>query len=422
MPYTHTSSSPFRPHRLHVPSRNQVLARDLADAAPTLDEGWTGGAVLELCAGHPKVPSFAVLDKSARVTGLLERERLLFQFSQPLWADVYRRRPISPLVTRDAMVVDAATPIEGVKELIAYRYPGAISSGFAVVEEERYAGMGTMMTLLEKTVDLAHLRAVELEEAQRLAEDASAAKSRFLATMSHELRTPLNAIIGFAELLLLPRAAELEQPRRDSYIADIRNSGAHLLSLINDILDYSKLEADHLPLNEAQFDLAQFLMDCLRLVHTQAEAGRVTLTLTPPPAVAAQGDERRLRQCVLNLLANAIKFTPAGGQVIVSATLTGPRDLAILVEDTGCGIPADQLGRVFEPFHQVESDLNRATNGTGLGLPLSRKLVERHGGTLELSSVVGHGTRARIGLPGRAISLEDLWQPADQVIVGPISY
>ena len=137
------------------------------------------------------------------MVGLIERERLYSQFSQPLWFDVYNRRPIAPLVTREAMVVDGTMPIEGVKELIAYRYPQAISSGFAIVEQERYLGIGTMTALLEKTVDLAHLRAIELEEAHRKAEIASEAKSRFLATMSHELRTPLNAIIGFAELLLM---------------------------------------------------------------------------------------------------------------------------------------------------------------------------------------------------------------------------
>ena len=410
MSHAHDSSTPFRPHSLHRSSRNQVLARDLAGAAPTLDEGWTGGAVFDLCASHPKVPSFAVLDGARRVTGLLERERLLFQFSQPLWADVYWRRPVGPLVTRDAMVVEADMPIEGVKELIAFRHPGAISGGFAIVEQDRYLGIGTMMTLLEKTVDLAHLRAVELEEAQRRAEDASAAKSRFLATMSHELRTPLNAIIGFAELLLLPRAAELDRARTAEYVADIRDSGAHLLSLINDILDYSRLEADHLPLNEAQFDLAQFLMDCLRLVRAQAEAGGVGLAMPSPPAAAVRADERRLRQCVVNLLANAIKFTPPGGLITLKAAVTGS-DLAIVVADTGCGIPAAQLERVFEAFHQVESDLNRATNGTGLGLPLSRKLVERHGGALDLLSDVGVGTQARITLPGRASPPESLWEP-----------
>lgn len=125
--------------------------------------------------------------------------------------------------------------------------------------------------------------------------------------------------------------------------------------------------------------------------RAQAAAGGVTLHLPPPPAIALKGDERRLRQCVVNLLANAIKFAP-GGTVTVSAAVTGPSGIEIRIADTGCGIPADQLERVFEPFHQVENELSRATNGTGLGLPLSRKLAERHGGTLDLESVVGGGT------------------------------
>jgi two-component system cell cycle sensor histidine kinase PleC len=389
-------------------SRNQVLARDLAGSAPTIEESWTGGAVLDLCATHPAIPSFAVVEGEGRVIGLIERERLYFQFSQPLWFDVYNRRPIAPLVTREAMVVDAATPIEGVKELIAFRYPQAISSGFAIVERGRYLGIGTMTALLEKTVDLAHRRAIELEEAHRKAEIASEAKSRFLATMSHELRTPLNAIIGFAELLLMRDVEQMEADRRRGYITDIRNSGAHLLALINDILDYSKLEADHLPLTETIFDLGQFLHDGLRLVRAQAEAGGVMLRLAPAPAIALKGDERRLRQCVVNLLANAIKFAP-GGEVTLSAERIGANGIEIRVADTGCGIPAEQLEQVFQPFHQVENELSRSTNGTGLGLPLSRKLVERHGGTLYLDSAAGNGTVAVLCLPGRAVSLDGLW-------------
>jgi signal transduction histidine kinase len=226
--------------------------------------------------------------------------------------------------------------------------------------------------------------------------------------MSHELRTPLNAIIGFAELLLLRDVGEMEPGRRRGYVTDIRNSGAHLLALINDILDYSKLEADHLPLSETIFDLGQFLHDGLRLVRTQADASGVTLRLAPPPAIALKGDERRLRQCVVNLLANAIKFAP-GGAITLSAETTEAKDIEIRVADTGCGIPTDQLEQVFQPFHQVENELTRTTNGTGLGLPLSRKLVERHGGTLCLDSAVGRGTTAVIQLPGRAVALDGLW-------------
>ncbi len=389
-------------------SRNQVLARDLAGPAPTIEEGWTGGAVLDLCANHPTISSFAVVEPGGMVIGLIERERLYYQFSQPLWFDVYNRRPIAPLVTREPMIVDGAMPIEGVKELIAYRYPQAISSGFAIVEQNRYLGIGTMTALLEKTIDLALLRAVELEDAHRKAETASQAKSRFLATMSHELRTPLNAIIGFAEFLLMRDEEQLDPQRRRNYVSDIRDSGAHLLALINDILDYSKLEADHLPLSETVFDLGQFLHDGLRLVRAQAEARAVDLRLAPLPAIALKGDERRLRQCVVNLLANAIKFAP-GGNVSVSAEVANTSDLEIRIADTGCGIPADQLELVFQPFHQVENELSRATNGAGLGLPLSRKLAERHGGSLRLQSASGSGTTAILRLPGRVLPLDGLW-------------
>ncbi len=200
----------------------------------------------------------------------------------------------------------------------------------------------------------------------------------------------------------------MEADRRRGYITDIRNSGAHLLALINDILDYSKLEADHLPLAETTFDLRAFLHDGLRLVRTQAEAGGVALHLAPLPAIALKGDERRLRQCVVNLLANAIKFAP-GGTVTLSAAVRGAAGVEIRVADTGCGIPPDQLEQVFQPFHQVENELSRTTNGTGLGLPLSRKLAERHGGTLRLDSAMGRGTLAVLSLPGRAVSLDGLW-------------
>jgi two-component system, cell cycle sensor histidine kinase PleC len=290
------------------------------------------------------------------------------------------------------MVVDGTMPIEGVKELIAYRYPQAISSGFAIVDQERYLGIGTMSALLEKTVDIGHRRAIELEEAHHRAEIASEAKSRFLATMSHELRTPLNAIIGFAELLLMRDVEQIEQRR--GYIADIRNSGAHLLTLINDILDYSKLEADHL--SETVFDLRRFLHDGVRLVCTQAEAAGITLHRPVPPAIALKVDERRLRQCVVNLLANAIKFAPRG-EVTVSAAATDSAEIRIA--DTGCGIPAGQPDRAFEPFHQIENELSRAT-GTSLGLPLSRKLARAWRNAGVRARGTGHDRHPQLSRPG----------------------
>ena len=194
-------------------SRNQVLARDLAGPAPMIEESRTGAAVRELCASHPAIPSFAVVEAGAKSSASSN--------AKPLWLDVYNRRPIGPLVTREAMVVEARPRSKG---LIAFRYPQAISSGFAVVEHERYLGIGTMTSLLEKTVHLAHRRAIELEEARRKAELAREAKSRSLAIMSHELRTPLNAIIGFAVFLLLREVEQVPAEQRRGYITDIRNS------------------------------------------------------------------------------------------------------------------------------------------------------------------------------------------------------
>ncbi len=267
------------PHALGV-SRNQVLARDLAGAAPTIEESWTGGAVLDLCAAHPAIPSFAVLAGQGRVIGLIERERLYSQFSQPLWFDVYNRRPIAPLVTREAMVVDGAMPIEGVKELIAYRYPQAISSGFAIVEQERYLGIGTMTALLEKTVDLAHLRAIELEEAHRKAEIASEAKSRFLATMSHELRTPLNAIIGFAELLLMRDVEQIE--RSAAATSPTSGTRARICSPSSTTSSTTRSSRPTTCRSARRCSTcASSCMTALRLVRAQAEAAGVTLHCRP---------------------------------------------------------------------------------------------------------------------------------------------
>lgn len=402
MPVTQDLSTPFRAHRLHGASRNQVLARDLAGDAPTLDEGWTGGAAFELCTNHPKVPSFAVLDDTARVIGMIERERLLYQFSQPLWADVYRRRPIGPLVSRGAMIVDAATPIEGVKELIAYRYPQAISSGFAIVEEERYLGIGTMMALLEKTVDLAHLRSVELEEAQRKAEDASAAKSRFLATMSHELRTPLNAIIGFSDLIQRELCGPIGHPSYAGYIKDIHVSGQHLLSIINDILDLSKIEAGKLQLSESVVPIERPVADCCRIVGARAEEAGVALHVAPIEHAEVKVDVVKFKQVLLNILSNAIKFTPPGGQVRVSARIDAA-GAALEIADTGIGMHPGDIAVALAPFGQVQSSMERRYEGTGLGLPLARGLMELHNGTLEISSRPGEGTTVRLCLPRERI-------------------
>ncbi|WP_320499998.1 sensor histidine kinase [Dongia rigui] len=376
-----------------------LLARDLVTDAPTIRPQTTGAKVLDLFRSNNALPLVAVTDADGIVYGAVERDRLLSVFAQPLWFDVYFKRPILALMNRQPLVVDEATPLDEIKRLITADYPDAIQAGFLVTRRGRFSGIGTMGKLLELTVEQTQKRIVELDEARHAAEFAASSRARFLATMSHELRTPLNAIIGFSELLLGLPGAGRDAPQLPDYIGDIGQSGKHLLGLINDILDYSKLEAGALTLNAHEFELTEMLHSAVGVARGQAAARDVKLELDPMPRLQMLADERRLRQVVINLISNAIKFSKPGSTV----TLRAHCDLAgapvIEIVDRGVGIAAEDLERVFEPFVQVESHLNRKNEGTGLGLPLSRQIMSLHGGTLHLESDLGAGTVAVMILP-----------------------
>jgi two-component system cell cycle sensor histidine kinase PleC len=393
------------------PQENQVrsafvmCAADLQEQAAVVGPLATGGEVLAILRRSPLTSIIAIVDPDGRVLGALERDRVLSTFAQPLWYDVYNRRPVWPLANRKPLLVDAAVPLDQVKQLIAREYPGAIQSGFLIAEEGRLAGFGAMAQLLELTVRQAQRRLVELDHARNAAEAAAAARSRFLATVSHELRTPLNAIIGFSDLLLLTVEGGAEPAKLGEYLSDIRSSGRHLLQIINDILDFSKLETGAVTLDEAEFDLDATIRSTLRIARGQSEARGVSLqNVTSDPTVVLRGDERKLRQVLLNLISNAVKFTPRGGTVVVEGEVDAEGRCVVAVRDDGVGIAAADLPKVFEPFVQADGDLDRASSGTGLGLPLSRKLVELHGGTLDLESVLGQGTTALITLPASRVS------------------
>jgi len=334
------------------------------------------------------------------VLGALERDRILSAFAQPLWYDVYNRRPVWPLANRRPLVVDRAVPLDQIKQLIAREYPSTIQSGFLIAAEGRFAGFGAMAQLLELTVQQAHRRLIELDNARHAAESAAAARSRFLATVSHELRTPLNAIIGFSDLLLMQVEGGGKAMKLDEYLTDIRSSGRHLLQIINDILDFSKLETGAVALDEAEFELQPVVDAAVRIARGHSESKEVTLDAAPIEfETVLRGDERKLRQVLLNLISNAVKFTPRGGRVEIFSQTGLAGTLVIAVKDTGVGIAASDLERVFEPFVQADGNIDRASSGTGLGLPLSRRLVELHGGTLHLESEPGSGTTAIVTLP-----------------------
>ena len=272
-------------------------------------------------------------------------------------------------------------------------------------------GGGFVTTYIDETdarqreADLTRIRgeleakAVELAATARSLHAANAAKSMFLANMSHELRTPLNAILGFSEIMRDAMLGPLDQRYR-GYAKDIHLSGAYLLRLINDILDTSKIDAGQMHLEQDRIDLAELIGECERLVLERARTAGVAVVCAigrgfPPIA----GDRLRLKQALLNLLVNAVKFTPAGGSVRVSASAARPHGIDIAIADTGIGMEPASIARALEPFQQLDNRLARRYEGTGLGLPLAKSLIELHGGRLTIESAASKGTTARIWLP-----------------------
>jgi signal transduction histidine kinase len=240
----------------------------------------------------------------------------------------------------------------------------------------------------------------EIEDKSRQLEVANKHKSEFLANMSHELRTPLNAIIGFSEVLLERLFGELNE-KQDDYLKDIHSSGRHLLTLINDILDLSKVEAGRMELELSTFDLAGAISNAMTLVRERAQRHGIALGQEVDPELGELvADERKFKQILLNLLSNAVKFTPDGGRIDVSARADGD-NVVVAVHDTGIGIAPEDHAAVFEEFRQVGRNYTSKQEGTGLGLALTRKFVELHGGTIRVESQPGQGSTFTFTLPAR---------------------
>ncbi|WP_244433780.1 PAS domain-containing sensor histidine kinase [Azospirillum sp. B506] len=271
----------------------------------------------------------------------------------------------------------------------------------------------TDVTTLKLNEERLRIREAEARAARVEAESASRAKSAFLAQMSHELRTPLNAVLGFSEMLLSEALGPLGNPRYRSYASDIRDAGTHLLALIDDILELSRLEGGGIPMAEEGVDLDSLSLRVVSALQEVAKEGDVHVRREVPANLPLlQGDASALTQMLTNLLSNAVTHTRPGGEVVLTAHQMPDGAIGLMVADTGVGIATAELPRILAPFEQQDSSIARNSRGTGLGLPIVKRLVEMHGGRLELTSQPGVGTAVVLIFPAERSLPRDRCRPA----------
>jgi signal transduction histidine kinase len=276
----------------------------------------------------------------------------------------------------------------------------------AVVVGALFAVLGMLIFYVgrDRVLQEQQQRNAALTESVRLAEEASRLKSRFFASMGHELRTPLNAIIGFSEAMKAKVFGPLGAPKYEEYAGTIHSSGRHLLAVVDDILDMARIEGGKAMLHESVFSLRGALANCAHLIAPEAErAGELFVARVPDGLPAVRGDEAKIKQIVLNLLSNAVRYTPRGGRVTLSAEFRADGAVVIAVSDNGIGIPASELQHVFEPFRQVDDANVKKGGGLGLGLNIAKSFAELHSAELTLESDLGRGTTARLVLPAERL-------------------
>ncbi len=333
----------------------------------------------------------------ARIYGYDGPEQLLSRLTDiggQLYADPARRDEFVRIMRENGVVLDFESEV--------HRRDGALIWITETCREVR-TSTGRLLYYEGTVEDITERkrREEELRAAKETAETANRAKTEFLATMSHELRTPLNAVMGFAEIIHKEAMGAVNIPAYRDYAGNIHASGQHLLAVINDILDFVKAESGNLPLEIETVDLASLTGGVIRLLENQAKsAGVCLIEKIPDGAVPCPGDERRLRQVLINIAGNAVKFTPSGGSVTLSCAEAEGGQVRLEVRDTGIGMSAEDLAHVGEPFYQADSKLDRQYEGTGLGLAICQRLVKLHGGSMEIDSAPGQGTTVAVLLPG----------------------
>ena len=350
-----------------------------------------------------------IIDRDGKITGMNKSAEALFGFDFAEIQNSSFTMLFAPESHRAA--------VDYLDKLASNGVASILNDGREVVGRERNGGLIPLFMNLGKVGDnnekfCAVLRDItqwkraeeELTGARRQAEQASSHKSDFLAKISHEMRTPLNAIIGFAEVMMEERFGPIGSERYREYLRDIHHSGGHLISLINDLLDLSKIEAGKLELNFASVDINDIAKQCMSIMQPQANRERIiirtALADNLPPVVA---DQRSIRQIVLNLLSNSVKFTKPGGQVILSTSLTDKGEVVLRVRDTGVGMTEEEVSAALEPFRQLATSGRDSREGTGLGLPLTKALVEANRASFHIKSAVNAGTLIEVAFPSTRV-------------------
>jgi two-component system cell cycle sensor histidine kinase PleC len=309
--------------------------------------------------------------------------------------------PIAAIVVGTALVAGTVT-----SSAVSLMAAAAVTYFMVLGNRLHRSAVDTLEFRAEKDALIAELEQAKSnsDEARRRAEEANLAKSRFLATMSHELRTPLNAILGFSEVMRSEIFGPLNVPNYKEYVEDIHGSGQHLLNLINEILDLSRIEAGRYELKEEAVKLAHVVDECHHLLKLRAKAkGIVIHEVIEPDMPSIWADERAVRQVALNLLSNAIKFTPQGGEVTLKVGWTSSGGQYLMVNDTGPGIPEDEIPTVLSSFGRGSLAIKTAEQGTGLGLPIVKGLIDLHGGKFALRSKLREGTEVIVTFPAERV-------------------
>ncbi|MFD2206184.1 PAS domain-containing sensor histidine kinase [Kiloniella antarctica] len=284
-----------------------------------------------------------------------------------------------------------------------------LSDGRYLLLSDRVTDEGNIVSIQKDITDLKTTE-IALVQAKDEADIANNTKSEFLAHMSHELRTPLNSILGFTQVMRDELLGDLGHPKYREYINDVHHSGEHLLNLINDVLDISKVEAGEFVLNEDVLDLKDTIAACLQIMRGKQDVAALDIVVESSDGnIYFRGDERIIRQIILNLLSNSVKFTKASGKITLSLSKTDTKEITLRISDTGCGIEEGDISQVLAPFGQARTNARTAHEGTGLGLSLSKMLTELHGGTLNITSEINVGTTITLSFPPeRTVEASDI--------------